>query len=68
MRIKSARPRVSAHATTADLDPTELLHSEQLPVPTRTKRPESEERRAASPELEHDCTFQQADDGEHAFG
>ncbi|XP_056097328.1 stathmin domain-containing protein 1 [Rhinichthys klamathensis goyatoka] len=62
MRIRSARPRVAAHVT-ADLDPTE-----QLPVPSRTERPECEERRPpASPELEHDSSFQQAEDRDQAF-
>lgn len=67
MRIKSARPRAAAHVT-ADLDPTELLHSEQLPVPTRTTQPESEEQRPpASPELENDSTFQQLEDRDQVF-
>ncbi|XDV35001.1 hypothetical protein PO909_005057 [Leuciscus waleckii] len=65
MRIKSARPR--AHVT-ADLDPTELLHSEPLPVPTRAKQPESEEHRPpASPELENDSTFQRVEDTDEVF-
>ncbi len=66
MRIKSARPRVAAPVTTdGELDPLELLHSEQLPVPTRTKQlqsmepviGESEDQRLNdSPELENDST------------
>ncbi|XP_067268510.1 stathmin domain-containing protein 1 [Chanodichthys erythropterus] len=67
MRIKSARPRPAP--VTAELDPTELLHSEPLPVPTRTKPlqtpmiGESEDQRlTASPELENDSTFQQMEE------
>lgn len=72
MRIKSARPRPAP--VTAELDPTELLHSEQLPVPSRTKplqtpiTGESEDQRlTASPELENDSTFQQIEDREEVF-
>ncbi|XP_067282384.1 stathmin domain-containing protein 1 [Pseudorasbora parva] len=72
MRIKSARPR-AAPPPTAELDPAELLHSEQLPVPTRTKPQTAvsgaseDQRPPASPELENDSTFQQVDDAEELF-
>ncbi|XP_016403656.1 stathmin domain-containing protein 1-like isoform X1 [Sinocyclocheilus rhinocerous] len=75
LRIKSARPRVAAPVTAeGELDLTELLHSEQLPVPTRTKQlqtpinGESEDQRLTdSPELENDSTFQQTEDTDEGF-
>uniref|UniRef100_A0A8C1RUN1 Stathmin domain containing 1 n=1 Tax=Cyprinus carpio TaxID=7962 RepID=A0A8C1RUN1_CYPCA len=75
LRIKSARPRVAAPVTAeGELDPTELLRSEQLPVPTRTKQlqmpinGESENQRLTdSPELENDSTFKQIEDTDEGF-
>ncbi|XP_016365228.1 stathmin domain-containing protein 1-like isoform X1 [Sinocyclocheilus rhinocerous] len=77
LRIKSARPSFAAPVTAdGELDPLELLHSEQLPVPTRTKQlqsmepvnGESEDQRLNdSPELENDSTFQQTEDTDEGF-
>ncbi|XP_059411257.1 stathmin domain-containing protein 1 isoform X1 [Carassius carassius] len=77
LRIKSARPSVAAPVTAdGELDPLELLHSEQLPVPTRTKLLQSmepvngdseDQRLNDSPELENDSTFQQTEDPDEGF-
>ncbi|XP_018979508.2 stathmin domain-containing protein 1-like isoform X2 [Cyprinus carpio] len=77
LRIKSARPSVAAPVTAdRELDPLELLHSEQLPVPTRTKQLQSmepvngdseDQRLNDSPELENDSTFQQTEDTDEGF-
>ncbi|XP_002665640.3 stathmin domain-containing protein 1 [Danio rerio] len=69
LRIKSARPRSSAPVNSeGKLDPEELLHSEQLPVPIRTKHGESEDHALTdSPELENDSTFQQNGDTDEGF-
>ncbi|XP_026144365.1 stathmin domain-containing protein 1-like isoform X1 [Carassius auratus] len=77
LRIKSARPSVAAPVTAdGELDPLELLHSEQLPVPTRTKQLQSmepvngdseDQRLNDSPELENDSTFQQTEDPDEGF-
>lgn len=57
-----------------ELDPMELLHSEQLPVPTRTKQLQTpiigepeDQRLNDSPELENDSTFQQTEDTAEGF-
>ncbi|XP_073677553.1 stathmin domain-containing protein 1 [Garra rufa] len=75
LRIKSARPRAAAPVTAdGELDPMELLHSEQLPVPTRTKQLQTpingepeDQRLNDSPELENDSTFQQTEVTDEGF-
>lgn len=69
LRTKSARPRVSASVSAEERNPLEPLHSEQLPVPTKTKelqtpmdRESEDQRLADSPEVENDSTFQQIED------
>ncbi|TRZ01700.1 hypothetical protein DNTS_003586 [Danionella cerebrum] len=64
LRVKSARPRLPV--TEGD----ELLHSEQLPVQTRTtliNGASEEQRLADSPELENDSSFQVIGDEDEDF-